>query len=209
MFTGLVEARVPIRRLVPRELGLRLQVPVPGPDFDTSRGDSLSVSGCCLTVAGYADAAGAPSESGASAADLVFDLSAETLSRTWFQDARAGTPVNLERALLFGERLGGHLVSGHVDGLATLVARRDSRDGGALLEVEVEAPLERYLIEKGSITLDGVSLTVVEPAGARFRVALIPETLALTSLAMARPDQRLHVEADLIGKWVERLAVRG
>ena len=144
-------------------------------------------------------------DEGASGADLVFDLSAETLARTWFAAAGQGTAVNLERSLRLGDRLGGHLVSGHVDGLATVIGLTDSGDGGARLDVEVDPGLERYLIDKGSVTLDGVSLTVVEPARRRFWVALIPETLAVTSLGRARAGDRLHIEADMVGKWIERL----
>ncbi len=205
MFTGLVEARVSIRHLHPQGTGLRLQLPVPDPHFTTTRGDSLSVSGCCLTLAGYADSAGHDLDPRPPGADLLFDLSAETLSRTWFASARQGDQVNLERSLELGDRLGGHLVSGHVDGLATVLALEDTFDRGARLEVEVDPGLERYLIDKGSITLDGASLTVIAPAGRRFAVALIPETLALTSLSRVRAGQRLHVEADMVGKWIERL----
>jgi riboflavin synthase len=192
MFTGLVEACVPLGKLTPQGAGLRISLPRPSPSFDTRPGDSVAVSGCCLTVVSGRGTGG----------ELVFDLSAETLARTWFARAAPGAQVNLERALQLGARLGGHLVSGHVDGLATLLGRRDTGDGGVELEVEVPADQARYLIEKGSVTLDGVSLTVVQPAGRRFRVALIPETLEHTSLGRARPGDVLHLEADMIGKWV-------
>jgi riboflavin synthase len=206
MFTGLVEACVPVRRVTPQGTGIRLQVPRPGPGFDAARGDSLAVSGCCLTVAGFAGPGGEAGEGAQTAgADLLFDLSSETLDRTWFGAAREGSRVNLERSLRLGDRLGGHLVSGHVDGLATVLGLADSGDGGARLDVEVDPGLERYLVPKGSVSLDGISLTVVEPAGRRFWVALIPETLSVTSLGHARAGTRLHVEADMVGKWIERL----
>lgn len=195
MFTGLVEARGEILAVQARASGLRLWVRRPAADFETSPGDSISVSGACLTVVDDPAAPGA----------LAFDLSAETLALTWFGAARPGASVNLERALQLGERLGGHLVSGHVDGLATVAARRDSGDGGAELLIEVRPEHARFLIQKGSVTLDGVSLTVVRPQGARFVVALIPETLSRTTLDEAAPGRRLHLEVDLIGKWIERL----
>lgn len=205
MFTGLVEACVPVRRVLPRGSGIRLQLPVPRPDFDTARGASISVAGCCLTVAGFAGPGGEELGDPTPGADLLFDLSAETLARTRFGSVAEGDPLNLERSLRLGDRLGGHLVSGHVDGLATVAGLADTGDGGVRLDVEVDPGLERYLIQKGSVALDGISLTVVEPAGRRFWVALIPETLAVTSLGRARVGDRLHVEADMLGKWIERL----
>ena len=122
----------------------------------------MAVSGCCLTVAAL--------ESGT----LLFDLSAETLERTWFGALEAGTPVNLERALRLSDRVGGHLVSGHVDGGGVVVGMQDVEDGGREIAFEVDAGLERYLVEKGSVTLDGVSLTVCRPDGRAFSVAMIP-----------------------------------
>lgn len=194
MFTGLVEAQVPVLRFEPRGTGARLVLPRPGPAFDSALGDSIAVSGACLTVAAH----GGDGE-------LCFDLSKETIDRTWFRELAPGRPVNLERSLRLGDRLGGHLVSGHVDGGAVVDYLEDSGDGGVRFGVEVDPGLERYLVEKGSVTLDGVSLTVVEPRGRRFWVALIPVTLAHTSLGAARVGQRLNVEADAVGKWIERL----
>lgn len=207
MFTGLVEACVPVVRSEVRAAGLRIGVMSPGPSWRVETGDSVSVCGACLTVAEL----GEPPP-GAAAGDagfeMVFDLSSETLRRTWFANLAPGTRVNVERAMRLDERLDGHLVSGHIDGRAELVAIEDSRDGGADLWFEVESGLERYLIEKGSIALDGVSLTVVEPRGQRFHVAAIPLTLARTNLGEARVGQVFNVEADLIGKWIERLLPR-
>jgi riboflavin synthase len=155
----------------------------------------VAVSGVCLTVVGEP----------ALGSDLIFDLSAETLERSWFGDLAPGRPVNLERSLRMGDRLGGHMVSGHVDGMGSIEAVEDSGDGGRLFRFRVPSELERYLIEKGSVTLDGISLTVVEPAGGHFAVAVIPETLEVTSLGSAVPGQRVNVEADLVGKWIEKL----
>lgn len=205
MFTGLIEATGRVTRVERRGTGLRLQVAAPA-EVTVALGQSVAISGACLSVAGWADPrTGADVAPGSPGADWIFDLSAETLSRTWFADARPGTVVNLERALRLGDRLDGHLVAGHVDGLGRIVARRESGDGGAVVTFEVEPGLERYLVEKGSVTLDGVSLTVVTPREGRFDVALIPLTLAHTSFGTAPVGARVHVEADLVGKWIERL----
>ena len=197
MFTGLVEACAPVVRIARTGEGAALAIERPSQGFaDVELGESISVSGCCLTIARVA-----PRE-------LGFDLSAETLARTRFGEVAPGTRLNLERSLRLSDRLGGHLVSGHVDGVGEIVAVEDSRDGGVTIDVVVPAELERYLIEKGSIAIDGVSLTVCEPHGRRFRVALIPVTLAVTSLGRARAGDRVHLEADLVGKWIEKLVAR-
>lgn len=217
MFTGIVEGCPSVLHLERQGTGLRLWIPAPSPEWAVVEGESVSVSGCCLTVVhvcepvhGGASPAGgvAPGErlpEGTPGATMVFDLSAETLARTHFGALEVGGPVNLERAMELGDRLSGHLVSGHVDGGGTIVARRDSGDGGWVYTFEVDEGLERYLIEKGSITLDGISLTVVEPRGRRFDVALIPVTLEATNLGAAVEGQRINVEADLVGKWIEKL----
>lgn len=211
MFTGIVEASAPVRAAVARGTGLVLRVPAPRADWIVQRGESVAVSGACLTVSELLrpGATDEPLPDGTPGADMRFDVSAETLARTWFGELEAGRRVNLERALRLGDRLSGHLVSGHVDGLGRVSAVEDSGDGGARVEFELDRGLERYLIEKGSIAIDGVSLTVVEPVGRRFSVALIPATLELTSLGTTRPGQRVNVEADLVGKWIERLLPEG
>ncbi len=198
MFTGIVEltGRASFEA---RGAGGRLAVAVPAPDWEAALGDSVSVSGCCLTVAERTLRAGETV--------LAFDLSAETLARTHL-GRRAETVVNLERAARLSDRLGGHLVSGHVDGLGRVSGVERRGDGGAEIGFEVPAELERYLIEKGSVALDGISLTVVEPNGRGFRVAVIPETLKRTTLGAARTGDPVHVEADLVGKWIERLIRR-
>jgi riboflavin synthase len=209
VFTGLVEACVAVRRAERRDRGLRLWLAAPGPDWRVGVGDSIAVSGACLSVAASADPrTGELLDRSIAGADIVFDLSAETLERTWLGESKAGTLVNIERPLALGDRLDGHLVSGHVDGLGRIAALEDSRDGGRVMSVEVERGLERYLIEKGSVTLDGVSLTVVSPSDARFAVALIPITLEKTSFGSAAVGQRVNVEADLVGKWIEKLLPR-
>jgi len=196
MFTGLVSHCVAVRSVQARGRGALLSCPNPwvGDGEDPLQpGESIAVSGCCLTLLGPIGA------------ELAFDLSAETLERTWFAELAPGRKLNLERSLRMGDRLGGHLVSGHVDGSGEIVSLDDSGDGGLRLRVRAPASVERYLVDKGSVTVDGVSLTVVEPRGAQFDLALIPATLAATSLGSARVGQRVHLEADMLGKWIDQL----
>ena len=199
MFTGLIEAPVPVRALAPQGSGARLildapDVPADAPPWDPRLGESLSVSGCCLTLIELGDDG-----------SLAFDLSAETLSLTWFGDLEPGRRVNIERSVRLQDRLGGHLVSGHVDGVGTISAIEDSGDGGQLFTFDTPDAFARYLVPKGSVSVDGISLTIVDPRDSRFDVAIIPETLVRTSLGTADVGQRVHLEADQIGKWVERL----
>jgi len=218
VFTGIVEGSPTLLQLERRGTGMRLWVPAPSAEWAVVEGESVAVCGCCLTVVEVCEprttAAGPPApgtpagerlDEGTPGATMVFDLSAETLERTHFGSLAVGVRLNLERAMLLTDRLSGHLVSGHVDGGGTLVEVRDSGDGGSVYTFEVDPGLERYLIEKGSVTLDGISLTVCEPRERRFDVALIPLTLELTNLGSARVGQRVNVEADMVGKWIERL----
>jgi riboflavin synthase alpha subunit len=195
VFTGLVEARAPARRTLARGTGLSLWIARP-PGFDPRVGDSVCVSGACLSVAAL------------EGEDLRFDLSEETLARTWFADLRAGVEVNLERAMRLSDRLDGHLVLGHVDARGRCTAVADSGDGGRRLTFEVDPGFERFLVEKGSVAVDGVSLTVVEPRGRSFDVAAIPITLEKTTLGRLERGRVVNLEADPIGKWVERLVRR-
>jgi len=199
VFTGLVEARVAVLAWEPVGTGARLTLPAPAlspsaPPWTPVAGESLAVSGCCLTVVAI-DSQGS----------VAFDLSRESLGRTWFGSLAVGRLVNLERSVRLTDRLGGHLVSGHVDGVGQVLAIEDAGDGGRRFTFRVPNGFERYLLQKGSVAVDGVSLTVVDPRGRDFDVAAIPETLARTTLGTARPGDAVHLEADMIGKWVERL----
>ncbi len=205
MFTGIIQACVPVRAWEPRGGGGRLRVPAPAPDFAPGLGDSVAVSGVCLTVVGGLDPRTGAAADGRPGADLLFDLSAETLARTWFEELAPGRPVNLEAAARFGDPIGGHLVQGHVDGRGRVVALGPADAVGRVITFEVDPGLERYVVDKGSITLDGISLTVVAPRGREFDVAVIPETLERTTLGSAQPGQRINVEADQVGKWIDHL----
>ena len=200
MFSGLGEGRAEVLALARRGAGARLVLAAPriargAARWRPVRGESISVSGCCLTVS----ALGARGRTS-------YDLSRETLAKTWLGALVRGRSVNVERAVRLADRLGGHLVSGHVDGRGRVTRVQDSADGGRLVTFEVPAAFERWLLEKGSVTVDGVSLTVVAPRARRFRVALIPETLARTTLGELRAGALVHLEGDLIGKWLAALA---
>jgi riboflavin synthase len=194
MFTGIVEGTGTVMALTPSGSGdgARLEVDAPWPPGELAVGDSVAVDGCCLTVVARTP--------GGFAADLV----AETLRRTALGRLAKGARVNLERPLALGGRLGGHLVQGHVDGVGRVLDRRPVGEGE---EVRVELPeeLARYVVEKGSIAVDGVSLTVAAVGPDWFAVALVPHTLAATTLGERRPGDPVHLEVDVVAKYVERL----
>jgi riboflavin synthase len=194
MFTGIVEGTGTVVTLAHARSGgaARLEVDAPWLAGELAVGDSVAVDGCCLTVV-------APTPGGF-AADLV----AETLRRTALGRLAAGARVNLERPLALGGRLGGHLVQGHVDGVGRVLALRAVGEGS---EVRVELPeeLARYVVEKGSIAVDGVSLTVAAVGQGWFDVALVPHTLAATTLGERGPGDPVHLEVDVVAKYVERL----
>jgi riboflavin synthase len=189
MFTGIVEERGGVRSLA----GRRLVVACDVVRADSPVGASVSVNGVCLTVVD------------ASSDSLSFDLSEETAARTSLTSLVAGDPVNLERPVSLAARLGGHLVQGHVDGVARVTAVTLDGVAGARVELVLPHDLERYVVEKGSIAIDGVGLTVASAAGDRIEVALIPHTLAVTTLGSIRQGDRVNVEVDLMAKYVERL----
>jgi riboflavin synthase len=193
VFTGLVEDVGTVARVEPRAGTCLLAVRTAGLPVDQlAIGDSIAVDGVCLTVT---------ERGGGAFAVTAVD---ETLRRTTLGDLAAGHPVHLERALRMGDRLGGHLVQGHVDGVATLSDRRAAGDN---LELTFRAPppLLRYVVEKGSIAVDGVSLTVVRVDDNSFAVALIPHTVRVTALGRKEVGGRANLEVDMIAKYVERL----
>jgi riboflavin synthase len=194
MFTGIVEGTGTVVALTRTGSGdgARLEVDAPWPPAELAVGDSVAVDGCCLTVVARTP--------GGFAADLV----AETLRRTALGRLARGARVNLERPLALGGRLGGHLVQGHVDGVGRVL---DRRTAGESTELRVELPedLARYVVEKGSIAVDGVSLTVTAAGPDRFAVALVPHTLAATTLGERGPGDPVHLEVDVVAKYVERL----
>ena len=194
MFTGIVTDLGRVRRLRRGEM-LDLTIAT---GFDTASiviGASIACSGPCLTVVAIEDGA------------FTVQASVETVSRTTIGQWTVGTPVNLEQSLRLGDELGGHLVSGHVDGLARIVERRPESES---VRFAIEAPesLMPFIAPKGSVCLDGVSLTVNEVLGTRFGVNIIPHTLACTSFNEARPGQQMNLEIDMIARYVARLVGR-
>jgi riboflavin synthase len=187
MFTGIVEER----GIVSSQAGSRLEVGC-HTVADCGVGESVAVNGVCLTVVERAEDR------------LCFDLARETLDRTDLGALRPGDGVNLERPVTLLTRLGGHLVQGHVDGVGSVIAHEAERNG-ATLAIRIPRELERYVVEKGSIAIDGVSLTVAAVEAGQVRIALIPHTLAATTLGALGPGDRVNVEVDLIAKYVERL----
>jgi riboflavin synthase len=225
MFTGIVEGTGTVAALAAAAdaSGARLEVEAPWLAGQLALGESVAVNGCCVTVAE------------ATRAGFAADLVAETLRRTALGGLETGARVNLERPLPLGGRLGGHLVQGHVDGVAKVLSRdpvgpegsgepqggapvdregSGEPQGGAAVhrgeEVRIELPpdLERYVVEKGSIAVDGVSLTVAGVGPGWFAVALVPHTLEVTTLGERRPGDPVQLEVDVVAKYVERLVVR-
>jgi riboflavin synthase len=192
MFTGLVTNLGRVRRAAPKSGSTRLTIESEPPLRSLSDGESIAVDGVCLTVARH------------DGRSFEADVVAETLQRTTLGSLRAGSLVHLERSLAVGDRLGGHLVQGHVDAVAKVVALR--RLGADVrLTVSFPAGLRGFVAEKGSIALHGVSLTVSKAGARRFEVALIPETLSRTKLGQLSPGDRINVEVDLIARYLESL----
>ncbi|MDN4175496.1 riboflavin synthase [Nocardioides sp. SOB77] len=192
MFTGIVEELGTVAAVEDQGDAIRLTIRATTVLEDAGLGDSIAVNGCCLTVAAR--------EQDTWTADVM----QETLDKTSLRGVQPGDRVNLERAVTAATRLGGHIVQGHVDGVGE-VLRRTPSEHWEVVEVSLPPELARYLVDKGSITVDGVSLTVVEAGERSFTVSLIPETLARTTLGTRRAGDRVNLEADVIAKHVEKL----
>ena len=195
MFTGIVEAVGSVREVKPAESGLRVTIDVAALDLaDVNIGDSVAVNGVCLTAAALA------------ASRLTFDVSRETLGCTI--GFAPGSRVNLEKSLRLADQLGGHLVSGHVDGVGSVV-RFDAVGNNRLLAVEAPRELAKYIARKGSVAVNGVSLTVNAVKGNTFEINLIPHTLQVTNLAALAAGAKVNLEVDMLARYVERLAQFG
>jgi len=196
MFTGLVEALGVVVRVEARPPGLRLWIEAGVLADDAALGDSIALNGCCLTVVER------------EGQRLAFDAGPETLSRTNLGRLAIDSRVNLERSLKVGDRLGGHLVTGHIDALGALQQRFDDADWSTMWFTAPDR-LTRQMAAKGSVAIDGVSLTLVEVETDRFSVALIPHTLAVTTLGTLEPGDPVNLETDLLAKYVESQLKRG
>ena len=185
MFTGIVEEVGAVARRSGAEVTILAEIVLQ----DLHRGDSVAANGACLTVTGFDDKS------------FTAQVSPETAERTTLGKARSGDAVNLERALAAGDRFGGHFVQGHVDGVGQVYSVQNQGDF-SLWRFRAPDDVARYLVPKGSIAVDGISLTIVEPAGDTFGVAIIPETVTRTTLGMKRPGDPVNLEADVIGKHI-------
>lgn len=192
MFTGIVEELGSVQAVTDLGDAARLSIAGPTVTSDARPGDSIAVNGVCLTVVDIVD--------GAFTADVML----ETLRRSSLGSVAPGSPVNLERAARVDSRLGGHIMQGHVDGVAT-VSRVEPTENWTTVSFALPSDLARYVVEKGSIAVDGVSLTVVHVDDESFSVSLIPTTLAHTTLGTRRPGDVVNIEVDVIAKYVERL----
>ncbi len=192
MFSGIVEEMGAVKANLKGLAGAKMSILASIVLQDLQIGESVSVSGACLTVTEIGEQ------------DFSVDVSTETLSKTTLGSASVGVPVNLERAMKLNERIGGHLVSGHVDGVG--VVRKREQDGNAIyFTVEVSEAIAKYCVKKGSITVEGISLTINEVTNSAFAVAIIPHTAKVTTMGLKQVGDSVNLETDLIGKYVERL----
>lgn len=192
MFTGIVEELGKIRNIQHKSQDVTLEVQASDVLTDAKVGDSIAVDGACLTIRSLTPEA------------FAVDVSAETLRRTTLGERKVGDQVNLERSLRLSDRLGGHLVLGHVDEVATICAWKDEGDS-SLMRVTISDNIRRYITYKGSVTVDGISLTVSDVSKDSFEVALIPHTKAVTTLGTKRNGARVNLEVDLIARYLETL----
>jgi len=195
MFTGLIEDLGRVAELSNRGDQVRLTVKTALPMNELATGDSVAVNGICLTVVAHGQG------------QFSADVSPETLQRSTLRQLKTGSEVNLERALRLSDRLGGHLVSGHIDTVGEILHREQDRNA-VRFQVALPEHYQRYVVEKGSVAIDGVSLTVNSLDAAGFSVAVIPHSLAMTTLKNCQPGSLVNIETDLLGKYVERLFQR-
>lgn len=197
MFTGLVEELGVIRGISRGPDSARLKIEAKKVLEDVKTGDSIAVNGVCLTAVEF------------DRSYFGADVMAETLAKTNLGKLKNGDRVNLERAMRLGDRLGGHLVSGHIDGVGT-ITRRERHDIATLITISAPSQVMRYIIKKGSVAIDGTSLTVVDFSGGDFQVSLIPHTAHMTTLGLKNAGDTVNLEGDLVGKYIERLlSLRG
>jgi len=192
MFTGIVEETGRVLAFEQGEKAWRLRIAAGAALKDLAAGDSIAVNGCCVTAVAFGDG------------EISFDVLEETRRRTNFDDLRPGSRVNLERSLAFGGKMGGHFVTGHIDGTGEIECF-EPRGADYYLRVRAPEGSGRYLVPKGSVAIDGISLTVAEVEGDAFAVWIIPHTLAVTNLAGRSAGERVNLEFDLLGKYVEKL----
>jgi len=192
MFTGLIEDMGKVQKLERRSGSAKLTVATALPPGEFAPGDSVAINGVCLTVTSIA------------APLLTFDVSPETLDKSGLGRLTAGDPVNLERAMRLSDRLGGHIVTGHIDCVATVTGRQEA-SGNIIFSFSLPPEKCRYVIEKGSVAIDGISLTVNRVTADSFSINLIPHSAEMTTLKFRKPGDVVNVETDIIGKYVERL----
>ncbi|MFZ5596233.1 MAG: riboflavin synthase [Bacillota bacterium] len=192
MFTGLVEELGVVRGIARGADSARIHIEARKIVEDMKIGDSIAVNGVCLTSVEF------------DRSHFIADVMAETLARTNLAGLKPGDRVNLERALRLGDRLGGHMVSGHIDGVG-IIKRREKYDIATLITITAPASVMRYIIKKGSVAIDGTSLTVVDFGGDWFQVSLIPHTARMTTLGFKKVGDGVNLEGDIVGKYIERL----
>lgn len=191
MFTGIIEETGIVKEIVRRSRSIVLKVEAKSVLDDIRIGDSIAVNGVCLTAASFTNNS------------FTADVMPETMQRSNLGNMRAGSRVNLERALTLQSRLGGHIVSGHIDGMGSVLSRK--RDDNALLfTIAASEGLLKYIIEKGSVAIDGISLTVVSSSNSSFVVSVIPHTQTETTLHLKEAGEKVNIETDIVGKYIER-----
>lgn len=192
MFSGIVEGIAEVKEVQRGVEGMHVKIDLGKFDEGVQIGDSIAINGACLTVTAL------------DGASVQFDLVAETLARTSLGDLESGAKVNIERSIKIGDRLHGHFVQGHVDGVGR-ISKFDTGPEGGWMEIETDAALTSQMIHKGSVGIEGISLTIAELNDDQFAIALIPHTLEVTTLGGKSAGDRVNIEVDMLGKWVRRI----